>query len=185
MLNFICGVMGSGKTQKLIYDYKDSLAYGNAVVLKPDIDTRTEEDFVKSRTGEYCECINFGAFDDIRDLYDYSTVYYIFVDEVQFCTTAQIEQLKELSELKEVSCYGLRTDFKGRLFDGSKRLIELADDIVVLRNVRCSCGNEAIISARFNGDKIIKDGDLIQIGDEEYKPMCWRCYENYKEPNKM
>lgn len=83
-----------------------------------------------------------------------------------------------------VMCYGLRTDFQTHLFEGSKRLFELADDIDELK-ISCSCGRKAIFNARFNENgELVVNGEQILIGGEDkYKPMCSKCYR--EELNKM
>lgn len=115
-------------------------------------------------------------------IYNSSNVFcdVIICDEAQFLTEAQVEQLKDISSNSntEVICYGLRTDFKTKLFPGSKRLFELADRVVELDNI-CDCGKRAIINARISSTgKIITHGAQIEIGgDDKYKAICWDCYK--------
>ena len=84
-----------------------------------------------------------------------------------------------------VICYGLKTDFKSELFEGSKRLLELADEIEELITI-CSCGKRAKFNARYINDKFAIDGNEVLIDGEEdnveYRPMCGKCYikEKYK-----
>lgn len=103
----------------------------------------------------------------------------IIVDEAQFLTAKQVEGLRSLVNDYDITviCYGLRTDFQTHLFEGSKRLLELADTITEVKSM-CACGNKATVSARigFNG-KIITDGEQIDIGgNDKYVGMCHRCY---------
>ena len=112
--------------------------------------------------------------------YENKDISCVLVDEAQFLTEAQIEQLKDLTTMTsiDVLCYGLRTDFKTKLFPGSKRLFELADKVIELDNI-CDCGQHAIVNARFNavGD-ILLTGSQIEIGgDEKYKALCWKCFK--------
>ena len=103
----------------------------------------------------------------------------IICDEAQFLTTRQVEELKAISEQRgiPVYCYGLRTDFRGHLFQGSKRLFELASRIVELDTV-CECGNKAIISARLLDGRVTIDGPTVQLGgNETYKAMCYSCWK--------
>lgn len=101
------------------------------------------------------------------------------MDESQFLTTIQVEELRRIVDDFGINvlCYGLRTDFKTNLFEGSKRLFELADDINEMK-ISCSCGRKAIINARFNeNDEIVINGEQVLIGGEDiYKPLCSKCY---------
>ena len=177
-------------------------------LIKPATDTRDdiiEEDdhivtLVKSRVGieaeaevisqdtniyqeyinKYCKLLNLPA--EAHYMYRVPDNAYdvIICDEAQFLTEAQIEQLKDLATMTsiDVLCYGLRTDFKTKLFPGSKRLFELADKVIELDNI-CDCGQHAIVNARFNtaGD-ILLTGSQIEIGgDEKYKALCWKCFK--------
>jgi len=114
---------------------------------------------------------------------------WILVDEAQFLTSEQVEELGAIADTKNINviCYGLRTDFQSRLFDGSKRLFELADTIEEIKS-SCSCGSKTIMNARINYDgNIIDEGDQIVVGGEDkYIALCRACYfsklgkENYK-----
>ena len=73
-------------------------------------------------------------------------------------------------------CYGLKTDYMGNLFEGSKRIIELADTIREIPSM-CNCGKKAIMNARIQNDKIVYKGNQIDIvGNEKYKAMCYKCW---------
>lgn len=161
------------------------------ICMKPSIDNREGVDFIYSRIGIKRECITidpddniFNIVDDIIALIDKTNaklLQWILVDECQFFTAKQIEQLtKIVDDLGiNVMCYGLRTDFNTHLFEGSKRLLELADDIDEIK-ISCSCGRKAIINARVNGDGyVITDGEQILIGgNDRYIPLCRKCYSD-------
>lgn len=107
----------------------------------------------------------------------------LLVDEAHFLTTKQVEELWELSKLSNITviCYGLKTNFKSILFDGSKRLIELADEILELPVVPlCSCGKKARFNARYVKDGYTVTGkEKILEGENEtihYVPLCGECY---------
>ena len=148
----------------------------------PGIPVTRDGNFIHSRIGLSCECFKF---DKNFDLYNYflserekRKIDVVIVDEVQFCTKEQIEQLREMTDYVSVLCYGLKTNFKSELFEGSKRLIEIADNISEIKTV-CKCGNKAIINAKVVGGKIVKSGDEIDIGgDEKYMSICYKCYKN-------
>lgn len=161
------------------------------ICMKPSIDNREGVDFIYSRIGIKRECITidpddniFNIVNDIIALIDKTNaklLQWILVDECQFFTAKQIEQLtKIVDDLGiNVMCYGLRTDFNTHLFEGSKRLLELADDIDEIK-ISCSCGRKAIINARVNDDGyVITDGEQILIGgNDRYIPLCRKCYSN-------
>ena len=161
------------------------------ICMKPSIDNREGVDFIYSRIGIKRECITidpddniFNIVNDIIALIDKANAklpQWILVDECQFLTAKQIEQLtKIVDDLGiNVMCYGLRTDFNTHLFEGSKRLLELADDIDEIK-ISCSCGRKAIINARVNDDGyVITDGEQILIGgNDRYIPLCRKCYSD-------
>lgn len=161
------------------------------ICMKPSIDNREGVDFIYSRIGIKRECITidpddniFNIVNDIIALIDKANAkspQWILVDECQFFTAKQIEQLtKIVDDLGiNVMCYGLRTDFNTHLFEGSKRLLELADDIDEIK-ISCSCGRKAIINARVNDDGyVITDGEQILIGgNDRYIPLCRKCYSD-------
>lgn len=103
----------------------------------------------------------------------------VLVDEAQFLTVAQVQQLHQLAQVQGVPviCYGLRTDFRGEPFPGSIYLLALADDIEELKNI-CSCGKKATMNVRVdeNGQRI-REGAQISIGgNERYRQACGRCF---------
>lgn len=160
------------------------------LLLKPSVDTRSDlvdEDgtihyLVKSRIGLAAQAIRIDSTDNVCDLLatkkDLSKVV-IICDEAQFFTAEQIEQLKKISVEYNIPvyCYGLRTDFKTKLFTGSKRLFELADEISELKSI-CACGAAATVNVRIDQNgRAVKTGSQIEIGgNERYKSMCWHCY---------
>ena len=101
----------------------------------------------------------------------------IITDESQFFTENQIEELRLLAdENYMVMCFGLKTDYMSRLFEGSKRLLELADCI---REVPTSCirGKKAVLNLKIEGGRVVEDGEQIDLGGEEkYLPVCHNCY---------
>ena len=112
---------------------------------------------------------------------------WILIDEAQFLTEQQVEQLAKIVDDMdiEIMCFGLRTDFQSKLFQGSKRLMELADEIEEVKS-RCSCGRKTSINARFdeNGN-IVTFGEQIVIGgNDKYKPLCRKCWNKLKKNQK-
>jgi len=185
-LTFIFGTMGSAKTAQALmkrYDYIQNNT--KVLLLKPSIDTRNKIGYVTSRAGNLtAECVlydqNTSIINEFEDLIKNTDV--LIVDEVQFSSKNQIEELKIISEEynKAVYAYGLRTDFQTNLFEGSKRLFELSDEIIGLKSV-CHCKEYAIVNARYSNDEIIYEGKQVEIGGEEkYRGLCYKCYKKGK-----
>lgn len=112
----------------------------------------------------------------LEDDWDYNSIY---IDECQFLNTEQIDFLSDLVDNYsiDVYCYGIRTDFESKLFEGSQRLFEIADETHELKNIceNQKCGNEATMNAR-----IVESTDKVFIGgNESYKSMCRSCYKEY------
>ena len=105
----------------------------------------------------------------------------MILDEAQFVSEGHIFQLRDIVSRYNIPvlCFGLRTDFQGKLFPGSKALFELADEIQEVRSI-CDCGANALINARFDScGQIITEGDVVDVGgNEKYKALCWKCYQD-------
>ena len=191
-LYFYYGPMGSSKTLRLLstaYDFEEKGI--QIMVLKPSLDTRDGKGIIRSRAGFSRPCL---TIDKDVDLYkaiksysnalaaQFESLRWVIIDECQFLTEEQVDQLSDVVDFLDINvmCYGLRTDFKSRLFPASKRLFELADDIEEVKST-CECGkNKTSINARFdkNGD-IIVDGDQIMVGgDESYRAICRKCWKD-------
>lgn len=188
-LYFKYGVMGCSKSaQALMTKFNYEQQGYNVLLLKPNIDNRNdnnEKRFVKSRIGLEAEAIVFNTKQNLIPLFKkhnkVKPVGAIIVDECQFCTESQINQLKELTAFAPVLCYGLKTDFRTKLFEGSKRLLEIADSLTELKAI-CECGRKATVNARFTNGKLVTRGAVIEIGgDERYKAMCYECYTKLKK----
>ena len=111
----------------------------------------------------------------------------IVVDECQFLTEAQIDQLRAIVDLQNIPvlCFGLRTDFQTRLFPGSRRLFELADSITEIKTI-CACGAKATVNARLDPQGyILTEGEQVELGgNERYLAMCHRCYMTHIREHK-
>ena len=105
----------------------------------------------------------------------------VLVDECQFLTEEQVDQLSDIVDYMGVNvlCYGLSTDFKSHLFPASKRLFEIADSIEEVKS-SCECGKKALINARFdeNGNIITEGSQILVGGNEMYKPLCRKCWKD-------
>lgn len=186
-LVFYYGAMGCSKTANALMTRFQYIDKGlNVWLIKPEVDTRddivnqdgTITALVKSRVGISGEAIVIKADQQIIPP---TGVDLIICDEAQFLTETQVDELKAITETYNIPvyCYGLRTDFRTKLFPGSKRLFELASNVVQLESI-CSCGKPAIINARFNNKgKIVTAGSQIEIGgDERYKALCYSCWKS-------
>lgn len=186
MLKFVYGVMGSSKSaQALIMRYNYIQKGFSVLLFKPAVDNRDDKDsvrFVKSRIGISAECVVFHAGDDLRTYFaqyaDKTRENIVIVDEVQFCTAQQIEQLRLIAKEIKVVCYGLKTNFKSELFEGSKRLLELADELEEVPYI-CRCGKKAIINARMiDGIPVVEGAEIDIGGNEKYEALCFECWNS-------
>jgi thymidine kinase len=182
--------MGSSKTAHALmttFQYKER----NKTVwlIKPAIDTREKIKYENGRPTKTLikSRIGIEAWADVIQKTDYiippGPTDLIICDEAQFLTTDQVEELKMLADVRDITvfCYGLRTDFKSELFEGSKRLLELASKIVEVP-VICECGNAAVINARLVDGQIVTEGEQVDIGgNEKYKAFCYACWKNKSE----
>ena len=187
-LYFYHGTMNSSKTANLLMFAHNYQSQSKKVIIaKPCIDTRFGGDVIKSRALEKgIEADYIISNDDKMLAINIKNVQCIIVDEAQFLSTVNVDGLRILSQQVPIICYGLRTDYRGLLFEGSKRLMELADSIQEIKTICVCCDKKAIMNAKFylnelnNSKRIIKDGDsAIDLGAEEkYQPMCWECWYN-------
>jgi thymidine kinase len=187
-LYFRYGTMGSAKTALLLtqaYNFEErGMKY---LCMKPIIDDREKDNVIRSRIGieRRCEWIysETDLYDYIKRLFEQTQQVkdWILVDEAQFLSEQQVDQLARVVDDYGVNvvCYGLRTDFQSHLFEGSRRLLELADTIDEIKST-CSCGRKTIINARIDRHgNIVTDGAQVEIGgDDKYVALCRRCWRN-------
>lgn len=189
-LIFYTGPMGSSKTaHALMTNFQYTEKGKNVWLIKPEIDTREEMQYdngkaiktlIRSRVGISAWADAISVTDKLVPPEGTNT---IICDEAQFLTKAQVEELKILADEKDIQvlCYGLRTDFTSHLFEGSKRLFELASvikDIPVI----CDCGNFAVINARIKDGSIVTEGDQVDIGgNDKYRAFCYACWRKYSK----
>lgn len=180
-LYFRYGTVGSAKTLNLLavahaYQQQEKKAF----LIKPRIDTRFGADAIGSRAGLIRNADLLVDEESLIPTAELAGCHCILVDEVQFLSEALIEQLRSIaSDLNiPVICYGLRTDFRGRLFNGSKRLMELADAIEEIKTTCSFCNRKAIFNLKLMDGQATLDGPIIELGKEEkYIPTCPNCYE--------
>ena len=172
--------MNAGKTTTLLQSSHNYAERGmETLVLKPRVDERDGISRIRSRIGLEAEAVNFGHSDDllqmICDRVDEGRLDCILVDEAQFLSIDQVGQLTDVVDRLNIPVltYGLRTDFRGELFEGSQQLLALADELREIKTV-CHCGRKAIMTVRLDNDgNPIHAGEQIQIGgNERYVSMC-------------
>lgn len=185
-LKFFYGCMGSAKTLRLLttaYNFEEKgIPF---LVYKPKLDTRDGLNIIRSRAGLERDCVsvdgNFNFLNEVTEITKEYHAKFILIDEAQFLTTEQVDQLSLIVDNLNINvfCYGLRTDFKTNLFEGSRRLFEIANDLEEIPSM-CECGKRTLVNARFDEfGNIIFDGEQVQIGgDERYKSICRKCYNN-------
>ena len=195
-LVFYYGAMDSGKTREIlrvIYSKRDDDFY--PMTIKPSRDTKGD-DCITSRDGSFVKVDLL--INDEDNIYFEMTKYLIenpvdliIVDEAQFLKSEQIDQLGDIvDELGiDVYCYGLLTDFKGNMFEGSKRLIEISDDKIEIER-ECKCGRKKLYNSRILNGFIVLDGEQIGIdGDDSqnytYVPYCRQCYKRLVKEKKI
>ena len=181
-LYFKYGAMGSSKTaQALITKYNYEENDMKVWLLKPSADTRDGVSILRSRIGLQAEVEIATPDANIYDRYVAEHVGKcdaVIVDECQFLTPGQIDQLRQIVDdfNVPVMCFGLRTDFQTHLFPGSLRLMELADAIEEIKPM-CDCGAKATVNARINDGYIVTEGAQVVLGGNDcYIAMCHRCY---------
>jgi thymidine kinase len=183
-LYFKYGAMGSSKTaQALITKYNYEENDLNVWLIKPSADTRDGVNILRSRIGLEAQVHVITPAMDVYELFvttKRNCCDVIIVDECQFMTAKQIDELRAIVNDFNVPvlCFGLRTDFQTKLFPGSMRLMELADCIEEIKTM-CDCGAKATVNARINDGFIVTEGAQVVLGgNDSYIAMCHRCYVN-------
>ena len=182
-LNFKYATMNSGKSLDLMrtaYNYEEN-GY-KILVIKPLIDTKGE-DYIVSRVGLKRHVdILLSKEQNVYNivLNDYDDIKCILVDEAQFLTAKQVDELFLVSKKLDIDviCYGLRLNFKMEAFEGSKRLLEISEELEELKTM-CQCGNIARYVGRKVNGEYVTDGDEVVIdgtANIEYIPLCGECY---------
>lgn len=181
-LYFRYGAVSSAKTMNLLavaYNYRQQ---GKRVLLlKPAFDSRFGVHKIKSRAG----------LEQDADILVHPTtklpgdslvgISCILVDEAQFLGVQIINQLREISVHKNIPviCYGLRADFRSHLFEGSKRLLELADTIEEVKTTCAFCNKKATMNLKHSNGRATIEGPSVDLGAEEkYFPACYSCYHD-------
>ncbi|MBB6732522.1 thymidine kinase [Cohnella zeiphila] len=178
------GTMNSGKSFEIIKVAHNYEEQGKPVVIfAPAIDTRSGSERIGSRTGMTRPAL---PVDEGTDLYEKvkeqlasERIYCVLVDEAQFLKERHVIQLTKIVDELEVPvmAFGLKNDFQNRLFEGSYYLLVYADKIEEVKTICWHCDRKATMVIRYKDGVPVNEGDQIQIGgNEDYKPVCRKCY---------
>jgi thymidine kinase len=178
--------MNCGKTTALIqvsHNYRERDM--NPIIIKPETDTKGSDKVISRLNVERTADILAARKDNLFEIIaarnsEKGPVHCVLVDEAQFLTHQQVNQLFEVAVIQEIPviCYGLRTDFLLNGFEGSARLLLMAHSIEELKTI-CKCGQKAIANGRKIGGRFVFEGDQVAIEGEasvEYESLCARCY---------
>lgn len=179
-LYYYYGSMSSGKSTNLLqtaFNYRE-LGH-NVLIFTSALDDRYGTGKVTSRIGIDADAIiipknDIAVLNDAINIIEEQQIKAVFVDECQFLSEEQVDILGTIVDNFDITvfCYGIRTDFESNLFNGSKRLFEIADSIEELKNI-CSCGKKAIFNAR-----LVNSTEQVLIGGNDmYQSMCRKCYK--------
>ncbi len=182
---FYYSAMNAGKSTVLLqssYNYQERGM--RTLLFMPALDTRAGYGRIQSRIGLTSDAIALQAADNIleRVRLDHmeNPVSCVLVDEAQFLTPEQVGQITEVADSLRIPvlCYGLRTDFQGKLFPGSAELLAVADNLIELKTI-CHCGRKATMNLRIGPDgKAVTVGAQVEIGgNDRYVAMCRRHFK--------
>ena len=188
-LYFKYGAMGSSKTANALITKFNYEERGMKVwLIKPSVDVRDGAAVIRSRIGLKEDAYVITPETDVYEAYlqrlDCAVV---IADECQFFTATQIDGLRRIVDELDIPvlCYGLRTDFLTHLFEGSRRLFEVADSITEIKTI-CGCGKKAIVNARIDGqgNTVTEGGQILIGGNDSYVAMCHSCWKKSLTKNK-
>ena len=172
-LYFRYGAMGSSKTANAVmvqYNYQER---GRKVLmLKPKLENRDGATIVRSRCGLEAQCRFVEELGEIS----LDGIECVIVDESHFLTAEQVKQLVDIVDERDIPViwYGLRSDFRGELFEGSRELLRWADTIEEIKTI-CWCGRKATFNARVQNGHIVREGEQIMMGgNSAYVSLCRR-----------
>ena len=184
--------MNAGKSTVLL---QASHNYGErgmkTMLFTAELDNRSKVGNISSRIGLSEKASTFNnndnLFSSVEKRVKKDKISCVFVDEAQFLTDKQVWELSDVVEILNipVMCFGLRTDFQGKLFEGSSTLLAIADELKEIKTI-CHCGKKANMVVRVdNNGKVLKEGAQIEIGgNEKYISLCRKHWKNEMENNR-
>ena len=191
-LYFSFSTMNAGKSTVLL---QASHNYGErgmkTMLFTAELDNRSKVGNISSRIGLSEKASTFNnddnLFSSVQERLNIDKISCVFVDEAQFLTEKQVWELSDVVEILNipVMCFGLRTDFQGKLFEGSSSLLAIADELKEIKTI-CHCGKKANMVVRVDSNgKVLKEGAQIEIGgNEKYISLCRKHWKNEMENNR-
>ena len=185
-LYFNYSTMNAGKTTTLLQSAHNYRERGmNPLLFTPAVDDRAAVGVIKSRIGIESEAIAFAEDDDLFELVhgrlEVDNIHCVLVDESQFLTREQVYELTEVVDRLDIPvlCFGLRTDFQGELFDGSRHLLAWADELRELKTI-CHTGRKANMVVRVDDDGYaLREGAQVEIGgNDRYVSVCRKEFKD-------
>jgi thymidine kinase len=184
-LYFYYSAMNAGKSTVLLqssYNYRERGM--RTLLFIPSTDSRHGNGRIESRIGLRSDAISLSSEADlltrVREEHAAQAVACVLIDEAQFLTAGQVWQATDIADMLDIPvlCYGLRTDFQGKLFAGSAALLALADVLTELKTI-CHCGRKATMNLRIDAQgRAVRDGAQVEIGgNDRYLPMCRRHFK--------
>ncbi len=193
-LYFYYSAMNAGKTTTLLQSSFNYQERGmNTMLFTASIDDRFGEAVIASRiglkAGAHLFDANIDLFVKITDALKTRPIHCILVDEAQFLTKDHVFQLASVADVLKIPvlCYGLRTDFQATLFEGSKWLLAIADELHELKTI-CKCGSKATMNLRIDAEgRAVSEGASIEIGgNDRYIALCRKHFmEKLNGPGKL
>ena len=189
-LYFYYSAMNAGKTTTLLqssYNYNERGM--DTILFTPTVDDRYEVGTIASRIGLKCNAKafdkNFDFYESVaRDVHENENIRCILVDEAQFLTKEQVHQLSDVADKLNlpVLCYGIRSDFEGEPFPGSKYLLAWAEVLQEIKTI-CDCGGKASMNLRVdaNGDAVIQGSQVEIGGNDRYIAMCRKHFKEARD----
>ena len=183
-LHYFYSTMNAGKSTSLLQSNHNYLENNlNTLLFVPKEDEDFNKGRIVSRIGLEAEAVivnsKYNFYENIKKLNN-DVIHCILIDEAQFLSTKQIHELSEVADSLNipVMCYGIRTDFRGELFEGSSALLALADNLIELKTVCSECPRKATMVVRLNEEgKIVTEGSQVQLGGNDvYKVVCRRHF---------
>jgi len=183
---FYYAAMNAGKSTVLLqssYNYRERGL--RTLLFTPAIDTRFGTGRIESRIGLSSGAVSLttsdNLFDQVNVEHQANPVACVLIDEVQFLTPEQVWQVSDVADQLNIPvlCYGLRTDFQGKLFPGSATLLGIADDLAELKTI-CHCGRKATMNLRVDSSgQAVREGAQVEIGgNDRYVAMCRRHFKD-------
>ncbi len=184
-LYFYYSSMNAGKSTSLLqssYNYRERGM--NTLVMSPELDDRYDVGQVTSRIGLTSEATTFQPGHNLQDVvraaHEQEPIHCVLIDEAQFLTKEQVFQLTEVTDAMNIPvlAYGLRTDFRGEPFEGSKYLLAWADNLKEIKAI-CHCGTKATMVVRMDAyGNAVTEGAQVEIGgNDRYVSMCRRHFK--------